>query len=241
MLHLVVTLRDRAVGRFDLTQERVRIGRSPENEVQIDSMAVSRTHCVIERVGDGWVVDDLGSNNGTFVNGARVTGKAPVRDGDALMVGKFQVSFRTSQTGTGSGRVPLLPPSSPPGRSPGLLELAAEQKAFLILVNRPGPPVLVERDALTFGSAPGADVPIDGPPRRAVLVRGHGGFQVLCTAAEPLVVAGVPVPDRAWLQDGVEVTAGELRFTFHMGRPEGNEQTVTVQVPPGGWVLPGPS
>ena len=56
MIHLYVTLRDRAVGHFEIPGDKVRIGRHPDNEVQIDSMAVSRHHCVLDRTpAGGWV------------------------------------------------------------------------------------------------------------------------------------------------------------------------------------------
>ena len=143
MIHLYVTLRDRAVGHFELAGDTLRIGRHPDNEVQIDSMAVSRHHCLLARApgGGAWVVEDLGSNNGTLLNGARVKGKAPVKDGDVLGIGKFQVSFQSSP----SGEVRPLRAAPAAEESPELREHAAAVKGFLLLLNRPGPAVPLER------------------------------------------------------------------------------------------------
>lgn len=233
MLHLYVTLRDRAVGHFDLPGDRVRIGRHPDNEVQIDSMAVSRHHCLLERGPQGgWTVEDLGSNNGTFVNGARIAQRTPVRDGDVLSIGKFQVSFRDAPGDAQPG-----PATRADG--PEMREHAAPVKGFLLLQNRTGPPVPLERDAFVIGAAPSADLHVAGAPRLAVLVRGFGGFQVLDVSPTTGAVRhrGRPV-DRAWLADGDALTVGELELEFHLGLPSDDQSTMSIQVPMGGFRPP---
>ncbi len=70
----------------------VTIGRLPDNNVIIDNPAVSSHHACIFRDGEDFVVEDLGSTNGTFVNGRRVARQA-LRDGDVLLVGKHTLVF----------------------------------------------------------------------------------------------------------------------------------------------------
>lgn len=238
MLLLYVTLRDRAVGHFEVPGDRVRIGRHPDNEVQIDSMAVSRHHCLLERGPQGgWTVEDLGSNNGTFVNGARVSQRAPARDGDVLSIGKFQVSFREAPD-AGGREAPGAGGSSRATRADGseLREHASPLKGFLVLRNRPGAPVPLERDAVVIGAAPGADLPALGAPRLAVLVRGYGGFQLLDVSPAPgaVRVGGEPV-ERAWLADGDLLTVGDLELEFHLGLPSDGQSTISILAPPGGF------
>src|SRR5262249_31977891 len=62
-------------------------------DVTVDSPVVSRRHARLVRGGEGWTVEDLGSTNGTFLNGERVTGSSPVRPGDRLEVGSFPYRF----------------------------------------------------------------------------------------------------------------------------------------------------
>lgn len=64
----------------------ITVGRTPDNLVQVNEEAVSRTHCRIEPSGAGPVVIDLGSSNGTHVNG-RLVERTTLLDGDILMVG----------------------------------------------------------------------------------------------------------------------------------------------------------
>ena len=71
----------------------VSIGRAVDNDVRLTSGLVSRHHCRIESGPDGvWVVD-LGSANGTFVNGQRVSGPTVLSPGDAVQFGAVQFRY----------------------------------------------------------------------------------------------------------------------------------------------------
>ncbi|KUL40924.1 ABC transporter ATP-binding protein [Streptomyces sp. NRRL F-4489] len=65
----------------------VRIGRAPGNDLVVDDLAVSRRHAELRSGPDGYVLADLGSHNGTFLNGRPVEGTAPVRSGDVIGIG----------------------------------------------------------------------------------------------------------------------------------------------------------
>ncbi len=73
-------------------EKRARIGRSEESDVFLVDPSVSRTHAVVEVEGAEPVVRDLGSTNGTFVNGERIESRA-LRDGDELMFGNTRMRF----------------------------------------------------------------------------------------------------------------------------------------------------
>ncbi|MFI2345611.1 DUF1707 and FHA domain-containing protein [Streptomyces sp. NPDC019443] len=70
----------------------LRIGRDPANGLRLSHDTVSRLHAELSRQGSLWILRDLGSTNGTTVNGRRVTGSVVVHDGD--MVGFGRMSFR---------------------------------------------------------------------------------------------------------------------------------------------------
>lgn len=70
----------------------LRIGRDPANGLRLTHETVSRVHAELSRQGGTWVLRDLGSTNGTTVNGRRVIGAAVVREGD--QVGFGRMSFR---------------------------------------------------------------------------------------------------------------------------------------------------
>ena len=69
------------------------LGRATGNAVIIDDSYTSSTHAEIVREGDGWLVRDLGSTNGTFVNGRQVRGQAGIQAGDEIAFGNVVVAF----------------------------------------------------------------------------------------------------------------------------------------------------
>jgi pSer/pThr/pTyr-binding forkhead associated (FHA) protein len=82
----------RAGESFKPTGERTRIGRSPDCEIFLDDVTVSRHHAVLIARDGGFVVEDQGSLNGTFVNRKRIE-TAPLAEGDELQIGKYRMTF----------------------------------------------------------------------------------------------------------------------------------------------------
>ena len=82
-----------------LESERVTVGGAPGSDVVISwDQTVSRLHAVFERIGDSaWVVKDLSSRNGTFVNGERIWGERPLYAGDEVRIGGTRILFRSDQ------------------------------------------------------------------------------------------------------------------------------------------------
>ena len=82
----------RAGESFRPAGERTRIGRSPDCDVFLDDVTVSRNHAVLVEEGGEFFVEDQGSLNGTFVNRRRID-RAPLHEGDELQVGKYRMTF----------------------------------------------------------------------------------------------------------------------------------------------------
>lgn len=77
-----------------LDGQPVTLGRAPSMTVQLDDAFVSDEHALIAPTDDGWAVRDLGSTNGTYVNGAKVTQPTRLSAGDQLRLGKTRVEVR---------------------------------------------------------------------------------------------------------------------------------------------------
>ncbi len=91
--------------RIEFGGEPISVGRHPDNQIQYNDDGLSRKHCLFERRPDGWWIQDLGSRNGTKLNGVRVA-NAALTSGDVVRVGNLEIRF-------------MAPDSSPkPGRSP---------------------------------------------------------------------------------------------------------------------------
>jgi pSer/pThr/pTyr-binding forkhead associated (FHA) protein len=72
--------------------DRTSIGRSPDCDIFLDDVTVSRRHAVLLRRDDSFVIEDQGSLNGTFVNRHRIE-SAELADGDELQIGKYRLTF----------------------------------------------------------------------------------------------------------------------------------------------------
>lgn len=84
-----------------LDRAQLTIGRAPENQVVlIDQPTVSRHHAVLKMSGSGWLVEDLGSRNGTDLNGHRIARPERLKSGDDIQVGPVRFHFLDPSAGT---------------------------------------------------------------------------------------------------------------------------------------------
>ena len=74
------------------------IGRAPDSNVPLNDTLASRHHARIEMQGNVFMVTDLGSTNGTLVNGQRIQQPQPLHDGDEIRIGNSVMSFRCQYT-----------------------------------------------------------------------------------------------------------------------------------------------
>src|SRR5262249_40544583 len=84
-----------------LPADRCTVGSSSDSDLMIDEPSVSRTHVLFEQLGAAWFVEDLGSRNGTYVNGQRITGRRVVEPGDEIRLGLVRVVLRGVVARTG--------------------------------------------------------------------------------------------------------------------------------------------
>src|SRR5215217_3571247 len=89
------TDKGKEIGRRRLDKPLV-IGRSSECDVSLHDIQLSRRHCRLERTRQGWIVTDLGSKNGTVIDGRDVTHHA-LRPGEVIEIGRVKVTFRAGK------------------------------------------------------------------------------------------------------------------------------------------------
>ena len=89
---LVVKRGPNAGSRFLLDQDVTTAGRHPDSDIFLDDVTVSRRHAEFRREGGGFVVHDVGSLNGTYVNRQRID-VAALAGGDEVQIGKFRLVF----------------------------------------------------------------------------------------------------------------------------------------------------
>lgn len=128
--------------RTELQRRSLLLGRDPSSDLAVNDVEVSRRHARLIAQSNGYAVEDLGSTNGTFVNGQRIKSAAPLRSGDIIRMGD-KVSFVFEEvmvvdenaSTTGIPSRPMTPSTSPrpsasqvTGELPPLAQPAAEVK-----------------------------------------------------------------------------------------------------------------
>ncbi len=92
MAKLVLSMNGVVQGEYELNQERLTIGRKPDNDIPIDNLAVSGKHALVITILDDSFLEDLGSTNGSYVNGKLVK-KHALKDGDVIAIGKHELKY----------------------------------------------------------------------------------------------------------------------------------------------------
>jgi pSer/pThr/pTyr-binding forkhead associated (FHA) protein len=93
---LLVKRGPNAGSRFLLDSDLTTVGRHPGSDIFLDDVTVSRRHAEFYRRGAGFIVRDVGSLNGTYVNQERIE-EAPLIGGDEVQIGKFRLVFLTGR------------------------------------------------------------------------------------------------------------------------------------------------
>lgn len=85
--------------QYSITKTVTTIGRHPSNDIKIKSPLISRFHCVLKFQDNSFVITDLKSSNGSFINGKEVTTKTTVRDGDVVKIGdvEFELEYEEAE------------------------------------------------------------------------------------------------------------------------------------------------
>jgi adenylate cyclase len=165
------------------------LGRHPNNSIQLLDKIVSKEHCIIELRGDHYVLRDLGSLNGTFVNNERVRGEAPLKHGDEIALGSTRGRFDDApqpavQAGWQNQQPANAPPPAPSPLAQSAHVLPHGRPPQSPVPNRPpGSPSPQPFPAPTFNpqpfitnmpGAPGSarPPPITGPPSTSYLAQG---------------------------------------------------------------------
>ena len=186
MPRLIITLDGLTLRDVQLNRERTTIGRRPHNDLVIDNLAVSGDHAAILRGPAGSFLEDLGSTNGTFLNG-RAVQRAPLQHQDSIDIGKYRLRYidevptadfeRTMLVRPGSSPSPAnalgAAPSTTPGSSTATAPSATRDVAAGSLP--PAPLATPRRGASPAPPAASAAPPApaaDAPPARVKVVSG---------------------------------------------------------------------
>jgi len=237
MPKLTLLLGRRTMQAYDFKQASIVVGRDDGADVRIDNPSVSRRHAEISLGDEGWVVEDLGSSNGTFLKGAKIEGPQSIGLGDEIGLGKFSIIFGKA---LGEGEVPVATPSPmadpaprPPqptmGATEGTMHINPhEVKALLKDAERKkrahfiwesggqrGTHYLSDQPALLVGTDELCDLRVPkGPKHHLLMMTLEGGIEVRYLAMFGSMTVRGRTMKRARLKNGDVVEAGGLKITF---------------------------
>ncbi|MFH1495217.1 MAG: FHA domain-containing protein [Pseudomonadota bacterium] len=229
MAKLVLSLDGEVLGYHFLEKASFGIGRKPENEMQIDDSSVSKEHAVILTVGNDQILEDLGSTNGTLVNGVKIK-KHILQNNDVIDIGRYQLRYinQKAKPGVDSDRTIMMMPVMSQRHREEKSESPAQTATL------PDTAVSVARvanDIFPLGGIKGLQGPLAGQTlelSRPLATFGKAGVQVAVInrrphgysitrveGKKPPLVNGLAIGEEAQLlqdEDQIEVGGEILRF-----------------------------
>ncbi len=234
MFEITLTYNRKTLNNFKFDKESIIIGRDSTCDVQIDNVGVSRHHARIEKNGDIYMVLDLGSGNGTFIRGKRVT-KHNLNDGDEISIWNYSIYFRLPHAKT-AGREEAAKSDMKKqdldmtiAIDPKQLERKQRERASGIAAylsyqvpNRGTRTHSLMRTVTFFGTGPKCEFKTSGwfyQPRHAMIVRDESGFRFInCSAKKMGTVNGHKVDDGRLKNEDV-IQIGHQTYKFFIGLP----------------------
>lgn len=200
MAKLILSMDGLVLKEIQLTKERTTIGRKPHNDIQIDNLAVSGEHAVLVTILADSFLEDLGSTNGTMVNGQPVK-KHFMQNNDVIELGKYKLKYVADAAPAGAAKADfektmiLRPGAMRPAPAPAAAPAAAAPAAGAAPAGAPAPAMAKAGDT-QINSAPVA-MPAPPPPAPAQKM---GMLQILSGASagreleltKPLTTLGKP-------------------------------------------------
>jgi pSer/pThr/pTyr-binding forkhead associated (FHA) protein len=227
---LILRFKEREIGRWEMDRPRLRIGRTPDNDIVIDNLGVSRLHAVVEEEKGAYSVRDCDSLNGTVVNGERTPHKT-LQDGDEISIGKHTIVFRVPsghavpepETIAGFDQTMIISRSAAAQSAQKTVEApaatAGERTPRLVIHTDYGDRVVeIADEAVTIGRDADADVRVNGmfvAPRHAEITRENGRVVLRRVGGlRPIKVRGKSIKE-VELKDNDEIQIASESFVFH--------------------------
>ncbi len=190
---------------YDLNKGIITVGRDITNDIVINDPEVSRHHCRLTQGGGGYTIEDLGSTNGTFLNGQRLTGARPLSHGDMLGLGEtVTLAYESSAVAgvAGTGAAATMPGGPVPGgqqspyqRPSGYAQQTATPEQYPGMQGQP--PYGGAQQPLAYDYD--YDEPYEGGGAGRWVILGCGCFLVLCIVTS--VIGGIIIDAKCWWDD----------------------------------------
>ena len=231
MAQLTLQFKDLALKEFELTGQSMTMGREPDNDIVVENLLVSGYHARIDPAGREYILTDLQSKNGTFVNGERVT-STKLKDGDQILVGKHTIVFTLSpeeiqedqklteptmfiEVAQGVSETEAQDPT-PSGLDS--TAISAERPAVLSFLSGGGDEYEIKKKLVKLGKGEEADVHIGGlftPKVAATISRRPTGYHLTPTGRAKVKVNDAQVGGSHRLREFDTIEVGPVKLQFY--------------------------
>ena len=209
MAKLILSLDGLAIKEIQIDKDKLSLGRRPHNDIHIDNLAVSGEHAAITRHGTEITLEDLGSTNGTVVNGIAVQ-RHVLKMNDLVTIGKYTLKFIADDDGDQFEKTMLIrSPSTAPISTPVVEEISKPAVLQILNGSNAGKELALTKNLTSIGK-PSVQV--------AVIVKRQQGYFI--THVEGLsrpAVNGAVIPTQTHpLQDHdiIELSGVKMEFYY---------------------------
>jgi pSer/pThr/pTyr-binding forkhead associated (FHA) protein len=230
MLQILLTFNKSVLKVFQSDMAEITIGRNMKNDLHIDNLAVSNFHARIKREQDKYVLEDLNSTNGTYINGEKIT-KYELQDGDIASIGKHSLTFLLDKDLNGARKLSEF-------EMERTMMLDTDKQRHLAKTSAPyfpeGPARLTVLEGDTsqseyqlttriteIGKGEKCQVKLKGmfaPKNLAFISRTPEGYTLIPgDNAEKLRLNGASIDKGKTLKNNDEIVAGKVKFRFLQG------------------------
>jgi len=213
MAKLILSVDGQVLKEYQLSKERTLIGRKPHNDIQIDNLAVSGEHAAIITILNDSFIEDLGSTNGTMVNGKPVK-KHFLQNNDVVEIGKHKLKYfndaPTAATAADFEKTMIIrnpakaapPPPPPPAAEKGPGDTQTNLKPLAAETTKPPSATTTATSAPKAEPAPAPAAPPPPPPPPAPA-------PAAAAPAAPAPAAGGAAPAQGSLREAaIQVLSG---------------------------------
>jgi pSer/pThr/pTyr-binding forkhead associated (FHA) protein len=194
--------------QLPLAHEEYGVGRDEANSIRLTDRNISRKHASLRKNGQGWVLKDNQSYNGTYVNGVRVIGEQGVGSGDVIQLGDYRIEVLDEVL---LAQQPAAAPTAPPAHQ-------RPNRLVVVVGPSPGAEFPLDKEHFTIGRSEEATISINHSSVSRVhaelFALGNGRFEIVDKAsANGIRINGVELK-RGILEAGDALELGDVRLRF---------------------------
>jgi len=237
MARVILVFNKKVIKEYPFTKDSMAIGRNEENDIMIDNLAVSALHARIDKTGDTYILTDLQSTNGTFVNNKSITSHK-LHHKDKITIGKHLLFFAMSKQEQVKAEEAELDKTMvlDTAKHKELLEkqvgekgvdeaLKREKIGVISFIDGSGQGEIKLSKKLTkIGKAETSEIRLGGmfmPPTAATISRRPNGYAIVATTGKAKVkVNNEILRDSHFLNDFDTIEIGSYRFQFYSQESE---------------------